>query len=118
MEKKKIRIEFGHDLIHTIVSVDGVARPYLSVDLHMDCRDGIICTLTRNIGDDGLVTEDLLSHPIVETFEAAPFEPVVWGHGPGINQHYAQDLPPPIHQGDPYDGDAELRRIVEGGLRI
>jgi hypothetical protein len=93
MEKARIRIEFGHDPIHTIVSVDGVTRPCLSVDLHMNYRDGITCTLTRNIGDDGIVTEELLAHPIVEVFEACPFEPVVGGHGPG-NQHYAQELPP------------------------
>jgi hypothetical protein len=115
MEPARIRIEFGHDFIHTIVSVDGVTRPYKKIDIHME-YDKIVCTLTRNIGNDGLVTEELLAHPIVETFEASPFEPVVRGHGPGINQHYAQELPPPIIH-DVYQDTHDLVAIIEDAFR-
>jgi hypothetical protein len=120
MRKAKIRIEFGHDLIHTIISVDGVTRPYKSVDLHLGIGDEITCTLTRNIGDDGFVTEELLAHPIVETFECVPFEPVVGGHGPGINYHVTQELPPnpATDDVDTHRSVEETRRIVERCLRV
>jgi hypothetical protein len=117
LRKAEIRIEFGYDLIHTIVSVDGVTRPYKTLDIHMDYRDGITCTLTRNIGDDGLVTEELLANPIVEEFEACPFEPTVRGHGPGINKHVSQELPPNVE-----DHAIDLVNLIENafmrGIRV
>ena len=71
MEKAKIVLLLGPTLARSVVSVNDRILPYSTIEIRMDA-DKTIIKLSRSVGDDMRITEELCKHPIIEEYVADP----------------------------------------------
>jgi hypothetical protein len=68
----RVDIYLGETLYGSQIAIDGITLPYKNFVLSYSSDGYPRFKLTRVIGDDGLVTDDLFENPIIEYVEAHP----------------------------------------------
>lgn len=71
MKKARIVLLLRPWLPETFISVNGRSMPYKSIEIKQEYKKTTV-RLTRNINDEGYVTDELLANPIIEEYEADP----------------------------------------------